>query len=99
MRMGIRSPVSPNPAMILGAMKEGVTPLDMAHAYETFATGGNRVFNPVLGAPDEGPTGISQINCPVCRDKILADHPTYQRVLPPTIAADVHNMLTGVIQS
>ena len=48
-------------------MKGGVTPLDMAHAYETFATGGNRVFDPVLGAPDEGPTGIAQINCPVCK--------------------------------
>src|SRR5205807_10612194 len=34
-RMGIRSPVSSNYAMILGAMKEGVTPLEMAHAYET----------------------------------------------------------------
>ncbi len=93
MKMGIRTHVTNNPAMILGAMRGGVTPLDMAHAYETFATGGNRVFNPVLGAPDEGPTGIAQINCPVCRSKILTDKPTLKRVLPATIAEDVHNML------
>ena len=36
-RMGIRTPVSTNPAMTLGGLKQGVTPLDMAHAYETFA--------------------------------------------------------------
>ena len=62
--MGIRSPVSSNYAMILGGLKEGVTPLDMAHAYETFATGGRRVYNPKLGAPDQGPTGIQRISCP-----------------------------------
>ena len=36
----------------------------MAHAYETFATGGNRVYNPTLGAPHKGPTGIAEIQCP-----------------------------------
>ena len=30
----------------------------MAHAYETFATGGKRIWNPKLGAPDRGPVGI-----------------------------------------
>ena len=54
-KMGIRSPVSNNYAMILGGLKEGVTPLDMAHAYETFAEGGRKVFNPKLGAPARGP--------------------------------------------
>ena len=30
----------------------------MAHAYQTFANGGKRVWNPKLGAPDKGPIGI-----------------------------------------
>jgi penicillin-binding protein 1A len=98
-RMGIRSPVSSNYAMILGGLQEGVSPLDMAHAYETFATLGKRFYNPQLGDPDKGPTGIAQINCPVCRTKVMLDHPTYQRVLPPAIAQEVHYMLTGVVQS
>ena len=29
-----------NFAMTLGGLRQGVTPLDMAHAYETFASGG-----------------------------------------------------------
>ena len=36
-RMGIRTPVSTNLAIALGGLRQGVTPLDMAHAYETFA--------------------------------------------------------------
>jgi penicillin-binding protein 1A len=96
---GIRTPVSHNYAMILGGLKVGVSPLDMAHAYETFAEGGQRVFNPVLGAPNEGPNGIAQIYCPtVCPHKNLVAQPRYQRVLPPSVAKTVHDMLTGVVQ-
>jgi penicillin-binding protein 1A len=102
-RMGIRSPISNNYAMILGGLKEGVTPLDMAHAYETFATGGSRVFNPRLGAPKEGPTGIAQVQCPahVCGGSSvdLSDQPVYKRIIPATIAKTVHDILTTVVTS
>jgi penicillin-binding protein 1A len=101
-RMGIRSPVSHNYAMILGGLKEGVTPLDMAHAYETFAEGGRRVFNRTLGAPQEGPIGLAQIQCPVvrCRGKHeLVANPSFQRIIPTSIAQTVHSILTTVVQS
>ena len=42
-RMGITTPLSTNPAMTIGGLTVGVTPLDMAHAYETIAHGGQRV--------------------------------------------------------
>ena len=42
-RMGITTPISTNPAMTIGGLSIGVTPLDMAHAYETIAHGGQRV--------------------------------------------------------
>ena len=99
-KVGIRSPVSTNPAMVLGGLKVGVTTLDMAHAYETFATGGNRVFDPILGSTDHGPAAIAQIDCPsVCPQKTLSLNPTYQRVMPASIAQQLHDMLTGVVQS
>ena len=41
--MGIRTQVSTNPAMTLGGLKEGVTPLEMAYAYSTIANNGVRV--------------------------------------------------------
>ena len=99
-RMGIRTPVSHNYAMILGGLKVGVSPLDMAHAYETFATGGRRVYNPVLGAPDKGPTGIAEIQCSkLCPHPEMVDRPSYKQVLPASVAALVHQMLEGVVQS
>ena len=61
--MGIRTPVSSNLAMTLGGLRQGVTPLDMAHAYETFAAGGKRVSG-TLGTADDGPVGIRASGAP-----------------------------------
>jgi penicillin-binding protein 1A len=100
--MGIRTPVSTNYAMIIGGLKTGVTALDMAHAYETIADGGNRVYSPGLGAPSEGPIGIAQIQCPVvkCNGKTdIVAKPHYRRVISPSIAATIQTMLEGVVQS
>jgi penicillin-binding protein 1A len=99
-RMGIRSPVSDNYAMILGAMKDGVTPLDMAHAYETFATGGLRVWNPVLGDVYGGPIGIHEIDSPGGGKLVNspADGLRYTRILPVPIAQEVQTMLQGPVQ-
>ncbi len=67
-RMGIRTPVSNNWAMTLGGLKQGVTPLDMAHAYETFARKGKLTYgsmSPGRLGPDRpvpGPVGIREIS-------------------------------------
>ncbi|MGG7377818.1 hypothetical protein ACQ7B2_03330, partial [Escherichia coli] len=53
-RMGIRTPVSHNYAISLGGLKQGVSPLDMAHAYETFARDGKQTYGS-LGADKRGP--------------------------------------------
>jgi penicillin-binding protein 1A len=67
-RMGIRTNVSSNWAMTLGGLEEGVTPLDMAHAYETFASGGDLVYGTLSPGADNprderapGPVGIRRI--------------------------------------
>src|SRR5207247_8052577 len=59
-KMGIRTPVSTNPAMTLGGLKEGVTPLEMAYAYSTIANKGVRVTGSL--APDgQGPVAIESV--------------------------------------
>jgi penicillin-binding protein 1A len=65
-RMGIRTPISHNFALPLGGLRQGVTPLDMAHAYETFATGGQMVYGSLSpgqgrGKIPPGPVGIERI--------------------------------------
>lgn len=42
-RMGIKTPVNPNPAIVLGGLTYGVTPLEMASAYGTLANTGKHI--------------------------------------------------------
>jgi penicillin-binding protein 1A len=92
-RMGIRTPVSHNYAISLGGLRQGVTPLDMAHAYETLARGG-KVVTGTLGASDRGPVGIREVD--TGSKKIENEERTY-RVLPQGIANETASLMTGVI--
>ena len=98
-RMGVRSPISTNYAVTLGGLKEGVSPLDMAHAYETFATGGVRVDSANgLGGTDGGPVGIEVIKGP--RGQTLVKNERSQtRVMSNSVAETVSSVLQGVVSS
>jgi penicillin-binding protein 1A len=99
-RMGIRTPVSHNYAITLGGLKQGVTPLDMAHAYETFATGGRRVTGS-LGARDDGPVGIRSIQAPKGDsgklETVATNRRHRKRILPQGVADEVSALLTTVV--
>jgi penicillin-binding protein 1A len=94
-RMGIRTPVSSNYAMTLGGLKQGVTPLDMAHAYETFIEGGRRIGG-TLGAADDGPVGIKKVESPSGKT-LKANHTTSKPVLDRAIANETVGIMTTVI--
>jgi penicillin-binding protein 1A len=93
---GIQTPISTNPAMILGGLTIGVNPLEMAQAYETFAEGGRRVYDPALGSPGDGPTGIAEIKGDGLDTRNV---PSYKRIMPASVAQELHDMLAGVVQS
>jgi penicillin-binding protein 1A len=94
-RMGIRTPVSSNYAMTLGGLKQGVTPLDMAHAYETFIEGGRRIGG-TLGAGDDGPVGIDKVVSPSGKT-LKTNHITSKPVLDRAIANETVGIMTTVI--
>ena len=94
-RMGIRTPVSTNYAMTLGGLKQGVTPLDMAHAYETIAVGGLRVAGS-LGAGDDGPVGIKRVVGAGTRGKQVNERRRI-RVLRPDVAATARQIMSTVV--
>jgi len=112
-RMGIRTPVSTNWAMTLGGLEEGVTPLDMAHAYQTFATGGELVWGSLSpgaenrrGDTAPGPVGITRISRRVDDDWKLVKLPggerainrkQTRRVLDEGVAEQVNSLLQGVV--
>jgi penicillin-binding protein 1A len=98
--MGITTPISTNPAMTIGGLTVGVTPLDMAHAYETIAHGGQRVSGTL--SEDLGPVSIQEVDA---GNGTLPDgsHRDVDRVitksvLPSSVAATETSMLEGVVQ-
>jgi penicillin-binding protein 1A len=105
-RMGIRSPVSHNLAITLGGLKRGVTPLDMAHAYETLAHNGERVMG-TLGAPGPGcspsisacptggPVGIREVDVP--GQGVQRNSRYFKRILPKPLVSTENDMLTAVL--
>ncbi|WP_169449180.1 transglycosylase domain-containing protein [Patulibacter americanus] len=93
-RMGVRSPVSSNAALALGAPRRGVTVLDMAHAYETFATRGLRI-NGTLGAPNNGPVGIQEIREPGRRTRV--NRRRADRVLSTEVADTATSIMRTVV--
>ena len=102
-KMGVRTPVSHNCAMTLGGLKEGVTPLDMAHAYETFATGGKKITGS-LGPPG-GPVGIREVcklkkrSLDKCDDTVAENKERSTRVLPANVADTATQILGTVVSS
>src|SRR6476661_2863349 len=93
-RMGIRTPVSTNYAMTLGGLRQGVTPLDMAHAYESFITHGPRDEG-TLGS-GSGPVGIDRVKSEngdhVDRNKVIS-----KRVLPRGVADQTVGIMSTVV--
>jgi len=104
-RMGIRTPISTNYAMTLGGLKQGVTPLDMAHAYETLASGGRLIYGTLSPGTDKrtpGPVGIQEIERVHGGDlpngeKSIVNHRRTKRVLDPGVASTVGTILRSVV--
>jgi penicillin-binding protein 1A len=99
-RMGITTPLSTNPAMTIGGLTVGVTPLDMAHSYETLAHGGERVSGSLVEG--DAPVGIQQVQAGsqplpdgsrLDKNRVLT-----KRVLPTWVAQTETSMLETVIQ-
>jgi penicillin-binding protein 1A len=95
-RMGIRTKLSTNPAMLLGGLKEGVTPLEMAYAYSTIANDGERISGSL--APDQtGPVAIQSVE--EADGKVTENTPVKERVLPAKVAQVEKDMLGLVVSS
>ena len=99
-RMGITTPLSTNPAMTIGGLTVGVTPIDMAHAYETLAHGGERVTGSMALAGE--PVGIQEVDAGSHTLPSGAHHEVnrvhVKRVLPAAVAQTETSMLETVLQ-
>jgi penicillin-binding protein 1A len=94
-RMGIRTKLSTNPAMTLGGLEEGVTPLEMAYAYSTIANEGERVSS-TLAPHDRGPVGVVEIKGD---DVEREGEVVRERVFPKEVGQLAKEMLHLVVTS
>lgn len=104
-RLGILSPIdSGQPAIGLGGLFVGVTPLEMAHAYATIANNGQRVGGSILfHTPDSGitdpsmePISIKRIEFPDGRRYV--NTPIAVQAVPAEDALETTQAMKGVIR-
>ena len=94
--MGIRTKLSTNPAMLLGGLKVGVTPLEMAYAYSTIANNGERRSS-TLAPDDTGPVAIEKVERPAAA--IEESELVKERVFPAKVGQVAKEMLSLVVTS
>ncbi len=100
--MGITTPLGddPNPAIALGGLTTGVSPLEMAIAYTTLATGGERLEAGVTFSPDQAGYPITIVRVLDSDDKVLDENTVVRtRVLDAGIAGLTTECLQAVIAS
>ncbi len=95
MDMGVRTEISTNPAMTLGGLEEGVTPLEMAYAYSTIANRGVRNSGSLASYPG-GPVAIEKVKGGGRDDQ---NELRSARVFPTDVGETAHELLAGVVTS
>ncbi len=98
--MGYTDPISTNPAMALGGLKEGVTPLGWAYAYSTIANDGNRVSGTLAPTPGDSP--IAYIKVTDQDGHVIKggeNDPTHTQVIPKSVATEAKSILETVVTS
>jgi penicillin-binding protein 1A len=93
--MGVRTPISRNPAMVLGGLKQGVTPLEIAQSYGTIAEGGKRITGS-FAAYKDGPVAFTKVEGPGIDDK---NDVKRKRVVPDGAAQQTVQILQSVVTS
>ena len=60
-KAGYSDPISTNPAMVLGGLKDGVTPVGWTYAYTTIGNNGDRVSGTLAPRPGDSPVSYTQV--------------------------------------
>ena len=97
-QMGITTPIGDNPAIALGGLTTGVSPLEMANAYATLAASGQHMTGTAFD-DDDGPTPISIRKVTDAQGDVLVYNSVVRsRVLQPWQAALETSILQQVVE-
>ncbi len=97
-KMGYGDPISTNPAMVLGGIDPGVTPLGWTYAYTTLANGGDRVSGTLAARPGDSPVAYTQVTDQ--DDHTIKDGDNdskHKQVIPEGVAEEAKSILETVV--
>jgi penicillin-binding protein 1A len=99
-RLGVQTPLSTNPAMVLGGLKEGVTPLEWTYAFSTLANDGDRVSGTLAPVPGETPVAYTEVTD---QDGDLIkggdNDSEHTQAIPAGVAEEAKSILHSVVTS
>jgi penicillin-binding protein 1A len=99
-KMGYSGPISTNPAMVLGGLREGVSPLGWAYAYMTIANGGDRVSGTLAPEPGDSPVAYTQVTDQDGHTVKGGDNDSlHEQVISESTASEAKSILETVVSS
>jgi penicillin-binding protein 1A len=99
-KMGYDDPISTNPAMVLGGLTEGVTPLGWAYAYSTIGNNGDRVSGTLAPRPGDSPVAYTQVTDQDGHTIKDGDNDSiHTQVIPEGVADEAKSILETVVSS
>ncbi|MBW8058998.1 MAG: hypothetical protein FVQ78_01430 [Solirubrobacterales bacterium] len=99
-RMGVQTHLSTNPAMVLGGLKVGVTPLEWTYAFSTLANDGDRVSGTLAPVPGDSPVAYTRVTDNE-GDLIKGgdNDSTHRQVVREDVAKEAKTILHSVVTS
>jgi penicillin-binding protein 1A len=96
-KAGYTDPISLNPAMVLGGLKEGVSPLGWAYAYSTLGNDGDRVSGSLAPRPGDSPLAFTEVTKNGKPIKGGENNPIHHQVFDEETAAEEKGIMETVV--
>ncbi len=99
-KAGYDDPISTNPAMVLGGLEIGVTPVGWAYAYSTIGNDGDRVSGTLAPRPGDSPVSYIQVTDKDDQTIKGGDNDsTHEQVIDQGVAEEARRILETVVSS
>jgi penicillin-binding protein 1A len=99
-KLGVQTHLSTNPAMVLGGLDEGVTPLEWTYAFTTLANDGDRVSGTLAPRPGDSPVAYTEVTDSDGDLIKNGDNDSiHTQVIPAGVAEEAKGILRTVITS
>jgi penicillin-binding protein 1A len=99
-RMGYADPISTNPAMVLGGLREGVSPLGWAYAFMTIGNDGDRVSGTLAPDPGDSPVAYTLVTDQEDHTIRGGDNDSlHEQAISEGTASEARSILETVVQS